>query len=148
MAMSDYVRGLREKIGNDFLLMPSAHVAIRDESGRVLLVQHVEGRWQIPGGAIEPLEDPRDAAARECLEEAGVVVRIGEILGAFGGDTYRTTYSNGDEIGFVPILYAGEIVAGEPRPDDDETQAVRWFTPEELDGLEMHPAAREMLRAL
>jgi 8-oxo-dGTP pyrophosphatase MutT (NUDIX family) len=148
MGMSDYVRGLRAKIGNDFLLVPSAHVAIRDELGRVLLVQHVEGRWQIPGGAVDPGEHPGDAAARECLEEAGIVVRVGEILGAFGGDAYRATYSNGDEIGFVPILYAGEIVDGEPRPDNDETQAVRWFTLEEIERLELHPAAREMLRAL
>jgi 8-oxo-dGTP pyrophosphatase MutT (NUDIX family) len=111
-------------------------------------VQHVEGRWQIPGGAIDPGEHPREAAARECLEEAGITVRIGEILGAFGGDLYRATYSNGDEIGFVPILYGGKIVDGEPRPDHEEIQSVGWFTLEESERLEMHPAAREMLRAL
>jgi len=50
--MSDYVRGLREKIGNDFLFMPSVAALIRDEGGRILLVQHVEGRWQLPGGWV------------------------------------------------------------------------------------------------
>jgi 8-oxo-dGTP pyrophosphatase MutT (NUDIX family) len=148
MPMSDYVRGLREKIGNDLLLVPSAHVAIRDPEGRLLLVQHVEGRWQLPGGTIEPGEHPRDAAARECREEAGVSVRVGAVLGVFGGPDYRATYANGDEIGFVPILFAGELVAGEPRPDDEETQAVGWFLPEEAVSLEMHPATRELLRAL
>lgn len=148
MGMSDYVRGLRAKIGNDFLLVPSAHVAIRDAGGRVLLVQHVEGRWQIPGGAVDPGEHPRDAAARECLEEAQIVVRIGEILGAFGGPTYRARYQNGDEIGFVPILYSGEIVDGAPRPDEEEIQEVGWFSLDETDALEMNPATREMLRAL
>ena len=148
VGMSDYVRGLREKIGNDFLLVPSAHVAIRDESGRVLLVQHVEGRWQIPGGAIEPLEDPRAAAARECLEEMGVVVAVGDVLGVFGGDAYQTTYGNGDRIGFVPILFAGEIVDGELRPDNEETQSVEWFAPADVATLEMSASTRTMLGAL
>jgi 8-oxo-dGTP pyrophosphatase MutT (NUDIX family) len=148
MPPSDYVRALRAKIGNDFLLVPSAHVAVRDADGRVLLVQHVEGRWQLPGGAIDPGEHPRAAAARECGEEAAIEVRVGEIVEAFGGEEYRTTYGNGDEIGFVTILFRGELVRGTPAPDHLETQAVGWFSLEEASALEMHAATRAMLRAL
>ena len=54
--MSDYVRRLREKVGNDFMFMPSVSALIRDDDGRILFVQHVEGRWQLPGGAVEPGE--------------------------------------------------------------------------------------------
>ena len=145
--MSDYVRSLRDKIGNGFLLVPSVAVAIRDADGRLLLVQHVEGRWQLPGGAVDPGEHPREAAARECFEEARIEVRVGDVLGVFGGEAYRVTYANGDELGFVPILFAGEIVSGEPEPDEEETQAIGWFDDAELDALEMHPATREMVRA-
>jgi 8-oxo-dGTP pyrophosphatase MutT (NUDIX family) len=145
--MSDYVRGLREKIGNDFLLVPSVAVAIRDANGRLLLVRHVEGRWQLPGGAVDPGEHPREAAARECREEAAIDIRVGDVLGVFGGERYRVTYANGDELGFVPILFAAEIVAGEPEPDGEETQAVGWFHDAETDALAMHPATREMIRA-
>lgn len=143
--MSDYVRGLRKKIGTDYLLVPSVATLVRDDAGRVLLVRHVEGRWQLPGGAVDPGEHPREAAARECLEEAAAVVRIGEVLGVFGGDGYRVTYANGDQLGFVPILFAGELVGGELRPDGEETQDVGWFALDEIAGLEMHDAAREML---
>jgi 8-oxo-dGTP pyrophosphatase MutT (NUDIX family) len=148
MAMSDYVRALREKIGHDFLLVPSAAVGIRDAGGRLLLVQHVEGRWQLPGGAIDPGENPREAAARECREEAGITVRILDIVDVFGGDEFRTTYANGDTIGFVPILFTGEIVDGDLEPDHEETQAVGWFTDEEIAELEMHAATRALIRAL
>jgi len=62
MGMSDYVRRLREKVGTDLLFMPSTHCVIRDAAGRLLLVRHVEGRWMLPGGAIEPGETPADAS--------------------------------------------------------------------------------------
>src|SRR5881398_1994349 len=105
MGMSDYVRRLREKVGNDLLFMPSAGTLIRDEAGRVLLVRHVEGRWMLPGGAVDPGERPADAAAREALEEAGIVVEPLAVAGVFGGPEYRITYENGDETAWVITVF-------------------------------------------
>ena len=45
----------------------------------------------------------------------------------------------------MPIVFAGELVDGDPEPDRVETQAVGWFTEQEIAGLEVHPATREML---
>jgi 8-oxo-dGTP pyrophosphatase MutT (NUDIX family) len=146
--MSDYVRGLREKIGNEFLLMPSVAALIRNDDGRILFVQHVEGRWQLPGGAVDPGERPAEAMRRECLEEAGIEVEPIRIAGVFGGPEYRITYANGDEAGWVVTVFEARIAAGEPTPSDDETQAVGWFTLDELDGLELGPSTRVTLRAL
>jgi 8-oxo-dGTP pyrophosphatase MutT (NUDIX family) len=146
--MSEYVRALREKVGNDFLLMPAVAGILRDDRGRILLVQHVEGRWQIPGGAIDPGERPLDALVRECREEAAIEVRPGPILGTFGGPEYRTTYANGDEVGYVTTVYELELVGGTPEADGDETRAVGWFAPRELDGLDLHPPVRATLRAV
>jgi 8-oxo-dGTP pyrophosphatase MutT (NUDIX family) len=148
MGMSEYVRGLRAKIGNDFLLMPTVAARIVDDRGRLLLVQHVEGRWQLPGGAVDPGEHPADALRRECREEASVTVEIGALAGVFGGPEYRTTYANGDEAGFVTTVYDAAIAEGEPRPGDDETQAVGWFAPDDLAALEIGPATRATIRAL
>jgi 8-oxo-dGTP diphosphatase len=36
------------------------------------------GYWEFPGGKSEPGESPERATARECLEEVGVAVRVGE----------------------------------------------------------------------
>jgi 8-oxo-dGTP pyrophosphatase MutT (NUDIX family) len=148
MGMSDYMRGLRAKIGNDYVLMPCAGALIRDDEGRVLLVQHVEGRWQLPGGAIDPDEAPADAARRECLEEASVEVELGTIVRVYGGPGYRVTYDNGDEVGVVAIVYEGRIIAGTPAPGDDETQDVRWFAPDELQALDVRATTRGVLADL
>ena len=52
------------------------------ENGRVLVTQrkagaHLEGLWELPGGKIDPDEDPRDALVRELREELGVEVTVG-----------------------------------------------------------------------
>jgi 8-oxo-dGTP pyrophosphatase MutT (NUDIX family) len=148
VGMSGYVRRLREKVGNDFMFMPSVSALIRDDDGRTLFVQHVEGRWQLPGGAVDPGERPAAAMGRECLEEAGITVEPIRIAGVFGGPEYRITYSNGDDAGWVVTVFEARIVAGEPSPSDDETQAVGWFTPEQIGALELAPSTRETLACL
>jgi 8-oxo-dGTP pyrophosphatase MutT (NUDIX family) len=146
--MSDYVRRLREKIGNDFMFMPSVAALIRDDDGRILLVQHVEGRWQLPGGAVDPGERPAAAMQRECLEEAGITVVPIRIAGVYGGPEYTITYANGDEAGWVVTVFEARISAGDPSPSDDETQAVGWFRPDEIETLELAPSTRETVRCL
>jgi 8-oxo-dGTP diphosphatase len=39
------------------------------------------GRWELPGGTLEPDETPEEGARRECGEEINVVVNPDEILG-------------------------------------------------------------------
>jgi 8-oxo-dGTP diphosphatase len=38
------------------------------------------GYWEFPGGKCEPGESPEAATARECLEEVGVKVLVGELV--------------------------------------------------------------------
>lgn len=148
MGMSDYMRRLREKLGHEYVLIPVAGALIRDGDGRVLLVRHVEGQWQLPGGAIDPDERPEDAVQRECREEASIEIRPNRIAGAFGGPGFRSSYRNGDEVGIVAIVYEAEIISGEPLPGDDETQDVGWFARDQLETLDLRPTSRAQLRAL
>ena len=147
--ISPHIRDLREKVGHDLLLLPSAAVLPRDDGGRLLLVRLIDsGNWATIGGAIEPDESPRASAIREAEEEAGVTVELGDILGVFGGPDYRVTYPNGDELAYVVTVFDATVVEGSPRPDGDETSEVGWFGPGELPLDQMGRLTRTLLREL
>ncbi|HMK22369.1 MAG TPA: NUDIX domain-containing protein, partial [Terriglobales bacterium] len=61
--------------------------AIIIDDDRVALVKRghppLQGRWSIPGGVLEVGETLRKAAIREALEETGLTVEPGELLGVF-----------------------------------------------------------------
>jgi 8-oxo-dGTP pyrophosphatase MutT (NUDIX family) len=135
VGISPYLRGLRQHVGHDLLLVPSVAVLPWDADGRLLMVLEAEtGLWQTIGGAIEPDESPAEAAIRETAEEAGVEVSLDGIRAVLGGPSFRLTYLNGDQVSYVPTVYDAHVVGGEPRPDGDETLDVAWFSPEELAG--------------
>src|SRR3954465_14025627 len=57
-------------------------VAVFRKDGLLLVRRIMEpgrGQWALPGGWVDVAQDPREAAAREVLEEAGVTVEVGEI---------------------------------------------------------------------
>jgi ADP-ribose pyrophosphatase YjhB (NUDIX family) len=146
--MSDYIRGLREKIGTTVLEIPTVSVIIFDDRQRVLLVRHSEGNdWTTPGGMVEPYELPSNAALRETWEETGLIVELSHIIGVFGGDVCVTTYSNGDTISWIATLFSGNPVGGILQPDGEETLEVRYFERTELNEVPCKPHIRLFLDA-
>ncbi len=147
--ISPHVRRLREKVGQDLLLLPSTAVLPRDDDGRILLVRLIDtGNWATIGGAVEPDESPRDCAIREAEEESGVTVQLGKVLGVLGGPEYRVTYPNGDKTAYVVTAFDARVVGGTPRPDGDETSEVGWFKPQELPFSQMGGLAKALFRDL
>jgi 8-oxo-dGTP pyrophosphatase MutT (NUDIX family) len=137
MPMSPFVAGLRALVGHELLQLPTVAVLCRDEEERVLLVrQRDSGRWTVPGGAIEPDEEPATAAARETREETGLDVTVGRLRAAIGGPDCRTRYPNGDELSYVALVYEASVIGGVAAPDDEETTAVAWFALSELAALD------------
>src|ERR1700677_2705608 len=145
--MSPFIRRLRDLIGNELLVLPSAAVLPRDDHGRVLLVRLIDsGLWATIGGAIEPDESPQEAALREAEEEAGVTLKLGPILDVLGGPEYRLTYPNGDQASYVVTVFDATIIGGTPTADDDETSAVAWWDPSGLPQDQMSTLTRALLR--
>ena len=147
--MSDYVRRLREKVGHDLLFWPSVACLVRDDDGALLLVRHVEGRWTLPAGAMDPGESPAEAARRETREEASVDVELVRLAGVFGGyPHFHMFYPNGDEAAWVTIVFEARVVGGDAKPGDDETAEVRWVTVEDALAMDVSAATRHVLESV
>ncbi len=93
--------------------------------GRVLAAQRarpapVAGRWELPGGKVEPGEGDVDAVRREWAEELGCAV---DVTGWLDGE---------EEVGpgLTLRVATARLVSGSPEPH--EHRALRWLSADEL----------------
>jgi 8-oxo-dGTP pyrophosphatase MutT (NUDIX family) len=143
VAISPYLKRLRERVGRDLVQLPSVAVMTFDDRGRLLLVRSRDtGEWQTVGGAIDPDESPADAAVREAFEETGLEVDLVRVTGVYGGPLFRLTYPNGDVCSYTAIVFEARVVGGSARPDGEETTETGWFAQAEAAGLAMAPHTR------
>lgn len=91
--------------------------------------------WEFVGGKVEPGETGEEALIRECREELGVVLRVGDIFA-------QVTHVYPDLTVHL-VLYLAEIPMGEPKKL--EHNDLRWITPAEIDAYAFCPADREIL---
>ncbi len=123
--------------------MTAVVAALIWEEGRFLICQRPAHKargllWEFVGGKVEPGETGEQALIRECREELGVTVAVGEVfletVHAYPDLTIRLT------------LYSARIAEGRPRAL--EHRQLRWITPEEIPEYAFCPADREILEKL
>jgi 8-oxo-dGTP diphosphatase len=118
-----------------------AAVIITD--GRVLACERsappeVAGRWEFPGGKVEAGENDQQALARECAEELGVRVEVGDRVGpdvplAHGRAVLR--------------VFAVRLLGGD-QPRALEHTSMRWLAADELDSVPWLPADQPIVAEL
>jgi 8-oxo-dGTP diphosphatase len=124
----------------------AAGAVVRDEAGRLLLVQRANppqaGRWTLPGGRVEPGETPAAAAAREVAEETGIEVAVGRewlVLDRPAGPERPGTV-------FEIHDFVAEPLRGTLRAGDDAADA-RWFAPADLATVPLTTDLLQLLQA-
>lgn len=117
--------------------------AILIENHKILICQRAglgscANLWEFPGGKLEPGETLQECALRECKEELGITLKIGEL---FAESVYH--YPDREvEITF----FLAKRVSGEPR--QKVHQALCWASPTELPCYPFCPADEDVVTKL
>ncbi|MFE0135831.1 NUDIX domain-containing protein [Streptomyces sp. NPDC059037] len=118
----------------------AADVLLRDEEGRILLVNPTcKPGWDLPGGMAEANESPDDAARRELKEELGLGIRPLRLL------VIDWVAPHGPWDDQIALIFDGGTLDADQiailRPHDQELSELR-FTP----AAEAMAALRDRLR--
>jgi 8-oxo-dGTP diphosphatase len=98
----------------------------------------VAGKWEFPGGKVEPGETEVAALVRECVEELAVRVEVGERVGP------DVSMAHGRA---VLKVYRARLV-GADRPQALEHAGLCWLAADELDSVTWLPADVPIVAAL
>ncbi|BDZ42165.1 DNA mismatch repair protein MutT [Paraoerskovia sediminicola] len=102
-------------------IVDDLHAPTRLLAARRAYPEHLVGRWEFPGGKVEPDETPEAGLHRELAEELGIVVELGdEVVPAVGGAWTITDRH-------VMRLWLARVTEGEPSPADAHDE-VRWLS--------------------
>ena len=102
--------------------------AVIRQEGRILICRRRKdqdhgGKWEFPGGKLEPGEQPHEALQRELQEELRIAPRVGE-------EIKRHLYSYPGRGPIQLIFFDVAEFFGEP--DYTHFHETAWATPEEL----------------
>lgn len=128
------------------LVLPCVLVWIENDKGEILIGRQADlphkpypGRWDFPGGKIEPGEYPHITAIRETQEETGFEVTSLKLIDAFHNQGQDTATA----LPALLLCYKVEV-RGEYNPD--ELEDMQWVSKEKLSDFEFTPWTAYYLR--
>lgn len=122
--------------------------AVIVQDGRLLVIRLEDQygtAYVFPGGGQEKGEELKDAVARECLEEIGQAVNVGELLHIreYIGKNHEFAEWDADihqvEFYFACSLIDPEATVFEGSNPDDHQVAVEWIALDELSQIRLYP---------
>ena len=126
-------------------------LAVQERAVLLVKVRHRDGShsWTLPGGGVEPLEDPFDTVIREFTEETGYTAQTQRLLGVDSrvipaGDSWR-----GQAHQNIGIFYQVTIIGGALRQElNGDTVDPTWVALDDVAGLERSSLVDVGLRLL
>ncbi|KJC64496.1 NUDIX hydrolase [Agreia bicolorata] len=119
-----------------------AAYAVIISEGKILLAHWRAGEhsgWTLPGGGIDPGEDPADAAVREISEETGYRAELGELIGVDSKviPAGQRLSGSGVPLHALRIVYTATVVGGDLSNEiGGSTDEAAWFELGDVAGLD------------
>jgi ADP-ribose pyrophosphatase YjhB (NUDIX family) len=127
-------------------LVPGASAVVINDEGKILLQRRSDNaRWALPGGVMDIGESIAQTVTREVREETGLEVEPIYIVGVYSDPGHVFAYDDGEVRQQFSVCFACRIMAGQVQTSDESSE-VRFFTPEEIDSLDMHESIRLRIR--
>jgi ADP-ribose pyrophosphatase YjhB (NUDIX family) len=123
-------------------LVPAASAVIVDDEGRLLLAKRTDNTlWTIPGGTMKLGETIAGTAVREVKEETGLDVEVVSLVGIYSNPNHVVEHSDGEVRQQFSVCFACRRVGG-ALATSDETSEVGYFSPDEIETMDIHPSIR------
>ena len=139
-----------DRIGKQSILTPACAAVIFDPQRRnVLLTRRSDnGRWCLPGGAMDPGESITECCAREVLEETGLIIRVGRLIGIYSNPHRIIEYADGNRRQGLNLLFEAKRIGGELLVTDETTE-VGYFSTEQIKSMDvMEPSGQSIEDAM
>lgn len=138
------VHGPRVGAGGRIALCTNA-VVFDQKRRKVLLTRRADnGQWCLPGGHVDPGETVAESCAREVLEETGLRVRVGRIIGVYSSPDRVVDYGDGNRYQIVSLSFEAEVKSG-TLATSPETTASGFYPLEEIEGMDLMEHHRERI---
>lgn len=129
----EQVEPLRGTIFSRPTPLTGGDAAIIDDAGHILLIQRSDnGKWAMPGGALEVGETPAEGVVREALEETGINCEPVRLVGIFDS-RFRGTI-NRHHLYQIVFLCKPLALAGDKPSHANEALQTAWFSESNLPG--------------
>lgn len=153
-ARESYKRQLSFRV-NISKIMAAGLAVIASDTGRILMLQRAlseedpaSGKWEFPGGTLNPDESPFDASLREWSEETGLNLPLNAKIqgdwiapnGRYQLFIYRIPAESDIELN---LDHEDRHVSNPDDPDGDEVEVIAWWS---LEDLPTNPALRDEVK--
>ena len=127
-----------ERVGRNGVLAVGCSAAIFDSTRQKLLLTRRtdNGRWCLPGGHMEPGESAVEACAREVLEETGLEVLVGRLIGIYTTPHRLLEYPDGNRCQGVAMSFEAQHIGGHLGLSSETTE-FGYYSQAEMSGMDV-----------